>query len=108
MIRGMILSIVVLGLAMLLGPIIVNNPGYIMLVVGGVTVEATLVNLLILLALAGFVFWLCLWTVKRLLNLRHISFSFLRSRKTRRARRAFEQGMLAYARHDFTRANQFV
>ncbi len=106
MIRGMILSIVVLGLAMLLGPIIVNNPGYIMLVVGGVTVEATLVNLLILLALAGFVFWLCLWIVKRLLNLRHISFSFLRSRKTRRARRAFEQGMLAYARHDFTRANQ--
>lgn len=106
MIRVMILSIIVLGLAMLLGPIIVNNPGYIMLVVGGVTIEATLVNMLILIALAGLALWLFTWVLKRLLNLRHLSFSFLRSRKTRRARRAFEQGMLAYARHDFVSANQ--
>lgn len=106
MIRGIILSMVVLGLAMLLGPILVNNPGYIMLVVGGITVEATLINVLILAVLACVAVWFTLWLLKRLLNLRHFSFSFLRSRKTRRARRAFEQGMLAYARHDFVRADQ--
>ena len=38
------LLIAILGIAMLVGPILANNPGYVMLVFGGITLEATLIG----------------------------------------------------------------
>ncbi len=48
--------ILVLGLAMLLGPILANHPGYVMLVVAGVTIEATFIGLMLVLFVS--IFWL--------------------------------------------------
>ena len=47
MIRMSIVIIVLLGLAMLLGPVLANNPGYVMIVVAGITIEATFVGLML-------------------------------------------------------------
>jgi len=100
------LFVIVLGLAMLLGPVLANHPGYVMIVVAGVTIEATFVGLILVLLAVGFSWWLLWWLLKRLFHLPRISFSFLRSRKERRARQAFQQGILAFARQDWQHAHQ--
>lgn len=102
----LIFAMVLLGLAMLVGPILSNHPGYVMLVVGGITVEATLVGMLLALLLFSSVLWLVWWLFQRLFHLPKISFGFLRSRSERRGRRAFKEGLFAYARHDFVAAHQ--
>lgn len=102
----LIVAIAVLGLAMWLGPILVNHPGYVMIVVGGITIEATLIKMVFLLTLLAFAWWLVWWLVKRLFHLPKLSFSFLRSRKERRARQALKHGMMAFARQDFATASQ--
>lgn len=106
MIRMSIVIIVLLGLAMLLGPVLANNPGYVMIVVAGITIEATFVGLMLVLLGAGFAWWGLWWLLKRLFHLPRISFSFLRSRKERRARQALQQGVLAFARQDWQNAHQ--
>ncbi|OBP13554.1 hypothetical protein A5320_16570 [Rheinheimera sp. SA_1] len=100
------LFVIVLGLAMLLGPVLANHPGYVMIVVAGVTIEATFVGLILVLLGAGLVWWGLWWLLKRLFHLPRISFSFLRSRKERRARQALQQGVLAFARQDWQNAHQ--
>ena len=106
MIRMSILIIVLLGLAMLLGPVLANHPGYVMIVVAGVTIEATFVGLILVILGLGFTWWGLWWLFKRLFHLPRISFSFLRSRKERRARQALQQGVLAFARQDWQGAHQ--
>lgn len=102
----LIFAVVVFGLAMLIGPVLSNHPGYVMLVVGGITVEATLVGFLLALTVFLIGLWLLWWLFQRLFHLPKLSFGFLRSRSERRGRRAFKDGLLAYARQDFTAAHQ--
>lgn len=106
MIRLYIALVALLGLAMLLGPIIWNNPGYVMIVVAGVTIEATFVGLILIILGLSLTWWGLWWFLKRLFHLPRISFSFLRSRKERRARQALQQGILAFARQDWQSAHQ--
>jgi heme biosynthesis-associated TPR repeat protein len=101
------LLIAILGLAMLLGPVLANHPGYVMLVVAGVTIEATFIGLMLVLLLTGLACWLSWVLCKRLFDLPRLSFSFLRSRKERRARQALQQGMLAFVRQDWQSADQY-
>ncbi len=100
------LFITVLGLAMLLGPVLANHPGYVMIVVAGVTIEATFVGLILVVLGTVLVWWILWWLLQRLFHLPRISFSFLRSRKERRARQALQQGVLAFARQDWQHAHQ--
>lgn len=102
----LIFAMVVFGLAMLIGPVLSNHPGYVMLVVGGITVEATLVGFLLALTVFLLGLWLLWWLFQRLFHLPKLSFGFLRSRSERRGRQAFKDGLLAYARHDFNTAHQ--
>lgn len=99
--------ILVLGLAMLVGPILANHPGYVMVVVAGVTIEATFVGLMLVLFASIFGCWALWWVFKRLFHLPRLSFSFLRSRKERRARQAMQHGLLAFARQDWQQADQY-
>jgi uncharacterized protein HemY len=101
------LLIAILGVAMLLGPVLANHPGYVMLVVAGITIEATFIGLMLVMLLTVLGCWL-LWVLcKRLFDLPRLSFSFLRSRKERRARQALQQGMLAFVRQDWQSADQY-
>jgi HemY protein len=102
----LLFAMLLLAAAMLIGPVLANHPGYVMLVLGGVTVEATVVGMILSLTVVGCALWLVWWLVKRLFHLPTLSFSFLRSRKERRARQALQQGVLAYARHDWQAAHQ--
>lgn len=105
MIRMALLIVVVLGLAMLLGPVLANHPGYVMIVVAGVTIEATFVGLILVVFGSLLAWWVLWWLLKRLFHLPQISFSFLRSRKKRRALQAMQQGVLAFARQDWQNAH---
>lgn len=102
----LLFAMVLLALAMLFGPVLANHPGYVMLVLGGITVEATVVGMILSLTVLGFALWLVWWLFQRLFHLPKISFSFLRSRKERRARQALQLGLMAYARHDWQGAHQ--
>ncbi|MCT6698265.1 heme biosynthesis HemY N-terminal domain-containing protein [Rheinheimera sp. 4Y26] len=99
--------ILVFGLAMLLGPILANHPGYVMLVVAGVTIEATFIGLMLVLFGTILACWLLWWVLKRLFHLPRLSFSFLRSRKERRARQAMQHALLSFARQDWQQADQY-
>lgn len=101
----LIIAVVVFAAAMWLGPLLVNNPGYVMIVFGGVTIEATVFKLLFVVALFAFVVWFGWWLLNQLFHLPRISFSFLRSRKERRARQALRTGLQAFARQDFATAS---
>jgi uncharacterized protein HemY len=64
----LLLLTLILILAMLLGPVLINNPGYIKLIVAGYSVEMTLLGLVIALAiawLAGYLLFIVLRQVAR-------------------------------------------
>lgn len=97
---------IVLILAMLLGPVLINNPGYIKIVVAGYTAEMTLLGLVIailVIVLAMMILWAI---IKKLARWQHVSFNFFRSRRERKARQAFASGLQAYARQQWQLASE--
>jgi uncharacterized protein HemY len=100
------LLLLILVVAMLLGPILANHPGYVMLVVGGITIEATLVSVFFMAALAWGSLWLLKTLLTKLFHLPKVSFSFLRSRQRRRAMQALEDAQFAYVRGDWSAASE--
>jgi uncharacterized protein HemY len=98
--------LILLVIAMLLGPILANHPGYVMLVVGGITIEATLVAVFFMVALVWGSLWLLKTLLTKLFHLPKVSFSFLRSRQRRRAMNALEDAQFAYVRGDWSIASE--
>lgn len=107
MMRYLIL-IFVLALAMLLGPVIVNNPGYIKLIIAGYSLEMTLLGLILVLVIAGLALWLLALMLRKLLRIQHVSFNFLRWRRQRKAQQAFELGLQAYGKQQWQLAGQYL
>lgn len=99
-----ILLIVVLALAMFLGPVLTNNPGYIKLVLAGYVIEMTALGFAIVLVAALLVLVLLFKLVHHLLRIQHFSFNFFSSRRERKARLAFASGLRAYARRQWPQA----
>lgn len=107
MIRWLLL-ILVLAAAMLLGPALVNNPGYIKVILAGQVYEMTALGLIVSLLLAAVVLWLVAMLLRKLLRLQHVSFNFLRWRRQRKAQQAFELGLQAYAKQQWQLASQHL
>lgn len=103
MIKALIL-VAVLALAMFIGPVVTNNPGYIKLVLAGYVIEMTALGFVIVLIAGLVVLWLLVKLLKRLLRLQHVSFNFFRSRRERKARLAFADGLRAYTRRQWPQA----
>ena len=99
-----ILLMAVLALAMLLGPVLTNNPGYIKLVLAGYVIEMTALGFAIVLIAALLVLGLLVKVVRHLLRIQHFSFNFFRSRRQRKASQAFASGLHAYARRQWSEA----
>ena len=99
-----ILLIAILALAMLLGPVLTNNPGYIKLVLAGYVIEMTALGFAIVLIAALLVLGLLVKVVRHLLRIQHFSFNFFRSRRQRKASQAFASGLHAYARRQWSEA----
>ncbi|MDX3772626.1 heme biosynthesis HemY N-terminal domain-containing protein [Chromatiaceae bacterium AAb-1] len=102
------LLILVLALAMVLGPLIANNPGYIKVVLAGRSFEMTAVGLLLVLTVTVLALWFVVVLLKKLLRLQHISVNFLRWRRQRKAQQAFELGMQAYAKQQWRLASDYL
>ncbi|MCS4308317.1 heme biosynthesis-associated TPR repeat protein [Rheinheimera pacifica] len=107
MIRWLLL-ILVLAAAMLLGPALVNNPGYIKVILVGRVFEMTALGLVVALLLAGIAVWLLSMLLRKILRLQHLSFNFLRWRRQRKAQQAFELGLQAYAKQQWQLASQHL
>ncbi|MDP2714123.1 heme biosynthesis HemY N-terminal domain-containing protein [Rheinheimera sp.] len=104
MIRWLLL-ILVLATAMLLGPSLVNNPGYIKIILAGRVFEFTALGLVVILVLSAVALWLVSVLLRKLLRLQHVSFNFLRWRRQRKAQQAFELGLQAYAKQQWQLAS---
>ncbi|GGW69297.1 heme biosynthesis HemY N-terminal domain-containing protein [Alishewanella tabrizica] len=96
----------ILILAMLGGPLLINNPGYIKIVVAGYTIEMTLLGLVLALFVLAIIVFTLYFMVKKLARWQHKSFSFLRGRRQRKARAAFASGLQAYARQQWQLASE--
>lgn len=102
----LILLVIILLLAMLFGPLLVNNPGYVKIIVAGYTLEMTLLGLALALFAGAIVLTVCLVIIKKLARWQHLSFNFFRSRRQRKARQAFANGLQAYARQQWQLASE--
>lgn len=107
MIRWLLL-ILALAVAMLFGPALVNNPGYIKIILAGRVFEMTALGLLVVLVLSVVALWLLSILLRKLLRLQHVSFNFLRWRRQRKAQQAFELGLQAYAKQQWQLASQHL
>ncbi|WP_419572171.1 heme biosynthesis HemY N-terminal domain-containing protein [Rheinheimera sp.] len=96
--------VLLLCAALWFGPVLMQNPGYLMLVLGGWTVETTLVGLVLILLLGLFAVWLLWSLIKPLLAIRRWNWHPFRRRRQRKARHAFEQAALALAAGRFEQA----
>lgn len=103
-----LLLVLALALAMVLGPVIANNPGYIKVVLAGYSFEMTAFGLLLIIVLVWLALKLILLIVKKLLRLQHISLNFLRWRRQRKAQQAFELGVQAYAKQQWRLASDYL
>ena len=106
MIRWLLL-ILALAAAMLFGPSLVNNPGYIKVILAGKVFEMTALGLIVMILLAAVVLWLLSVVLRKLLRLQHVSFNFLRWRRQRKAQQAYELGLQAYAKQQWQLADQY-
>lgn len=107
MIRVLLL-IAVLAVAMWFGPVLVNNAGYVKVVVASSVFETTLLGLAIVTLAVALVLWLLGFVLRKLLRLQHVSFNFLRWRRQRKAQQAFELGLQAYAKQQWLLASQHL
>lgn len=107
MIRWLLL-ILILAAAMLMGPTMVNNPGYIKVILAGKVFEMTVLGFVIILVVAAGVFWLASLVLRKLLRLQHVSFNFFRWRRQRKAQQAYELGLQAYAKQQWHQASQLL
>ncbi|MGI5310660.1 heme biosynthesis HemY N-terminal domain-containing protein [Rheinheimera sp. WS51] len=103
-----LLLIVALAAAMLLGPIFVNNPGYIKIIVAGYVVEMTVLGFIIALVILSLGFWILGIIIRKLFRVKYVSFNFFRWRRQRKAQQAYELGLQAFAKQQWPQAAEWL
>lgn len=104
----LLLLIVALVAAMLLGPMLVNNPGYIKIIVAGYIVEMTVLGLMIALVLLSLAIWILGILIRKLFHVQHVSFNFFRWRRQRKAQDAYALGLQAFAKQQWPLAAELL
>lgn len=104
----LVLLVLVLAAAMWLGPLLVNNAGYVKVIVAGRVFETTLLGLAIVFLAVISALWLLVVLLRKLMRLQHLSFNFLKWRRQRKAQQAFELGLEAYAKQQWHSASQYL
>ncbi|MCH8538074.1 MAG: heme biosynthesis protein HemY [Alkalimonas sp.] len=96
-----LLALLLLAVAMWLGPVVFNQPGYVRIVLAGYTIEMTVVGLVIMLLVATLLLWLLVKLARWLWSLPSRSLGFFRWRRRQKAEQAFQEGLRAYARQQW-------
>lgn len=107
MIRWLLL-LLFFALAMIFGPVVANNPGYIKIVLAGYSLEMTALGLFLLVMLLFLALLFICTVVRKILRLKHISLNFFQWRRQRKAQQAFELGLQAFARQQWATASQYL
>lgn len=104
----LILLMLLIAAGAIIGPIVAGNMGYVLIRFIGYKVEMTVVSLLLSLAVLVLVIAALEWLLRRLFRsirrLRH----WRSSRTTKKAQQATEQGLLAMAANDYSRAEKLI
>ena len=104
----LVLLVLILAAAMWFGPLLVNNAGYVKVIVAGKVFETTLLGLTIVFLAVISALWLLVVLLRKLMRLQHLSFNFLKWRRQRKAQQAFELGLEAYAKQQWHSASQYL
>ena len=104
----LVLLVLILAAAMWFGPLLVNNAGYVKVIVAGKVFETTLLGLAIVFLAVISALWLLVVLLRKLMRLQHLSFNFFKWRRQRKAQQAFELGLEAYAKQQWHSASQYL
>jgi HemY protein len=86
----------------------VNNPGYIKIILAGKVIEMTVLGFVVVVVLLTVALWLVSVILRKLLRLQHVSFNFFRWRRQRKAQQAYELGLQAFAKQQWQLASQHL
>ncbi len=98
----LLLLLLLLGLS--LGPVLLNERGYVLIASSSWSMEMNFISLALVVVGAVAAFLILEWTIKWLVNLVKGTLNWLRGRKARKNKRAFAEGMAALDSADYARA----
>ena len=105
----MIKKIIVVALALLacaIAPFLIDEKGYILIAMGDLTYELTVVGALILLILASLVFVLAYWGIRLFLKYSKKGYQRLALGSKAKAKKEFQQGLACYLVGDYEQAEK--
>ena len=110
MIRLLMLLLLFFALlvAMIAGPSLIGEKGYVLIAMGNVTIELSVVSLLFIVILAVIGFLVMEWGVKRVIRLLGGSRVWFGGLSERRTRVAYFKGITAYFEGDLERSNKWL
>ena len=110
MIRLLMLLLLFFALlvAMIAGPSLIGEKGYVLIAMGNVTIELSVVSLLFIVILAVIGFLVLEWGVKRVIRLLGGSRVWFGGLSERRTRVAYFKGITAYFEGDLERSNKWL
>ena len=95
-------------IAMIAGPSLVGEKGYVLIAMGTLTIEMSVVSLLFIVLVAVVGFLAIEWGVKRIIRLFGGSRLWLGGLSQRRLRKAYFKGITAYFEGDLSRADKWL
>ncbi|MCM2678250.1 heme biosynthesis HemY N-terminal domain-containing protein [Echinimonas agarilytica] len=103
-----IIILVIAALAVIFGPIASGNKGYVLIAMGDLTIEMTVVSFVISMIILFIGFLLVEWTIKKVLRITNQSFLWLSHRKKTKALQQTSDGLLAVAAQDWRNAEKLL
>lgn len=103
-----LLLILLLAAALIAGPHLAGNQGYVQIVLGYYSVEMTVVSAVLLALLGYFALLLLEYLLTRLFSLGHLTRNWLGLRRSHRAQKRTRQGQLALATGDYRQAERLM
>ncbi|MBT0586794.1 heme biosynthesis HemY N-terminal domain-containing protein [Alteromonas oceanisediminis] len=103
-----ILLLIAIVVAMIVGPSLVGEKGYVLIAMGNTTIETSVIAALFMVLAAIVVFLVLEWLVKRLYRVLGGSKTWLGSLSSRRVNRAYFKGITAYFEGDLVRADKWL
>lgn len=98
----LLLLIIVAGF--IIGPLWSGQTGYVLIAAAGYTVETSVVLLVMALLLLLGLLWFIEWLVRKIIASKRRGSGWLRNRRERKAKQAFERALQSWLSHDYERA----
>ncbi|MGX5914920.1 heme biosynthesis HemY N-terminal domain-containing protein [Aliidiomarina sp. Khilg15.8] len=99
-----LLLLLIIAAGFIVGPLWSGQTGYVLIAVAGYTIETSVVLLVVALLLLVGVLWFFEWLVRKIIASKRRGSGWLRNRRQRKAKRAFEQALQSWLSRDYEKA----